>query len=179
MNNRKHVDAINICNSLAKYMAFPTTFDGTLPSEAFGRAPKRIKIGDTYQFTDAGNIVGTVTSASVIKSEKKLYVAVTTPDGQSYILTEHMTDDALADYKAHPEAYFGEILPVSREVNNEYELFEFFMEAHRSLTRAQLMTRMAPYFKAGELDMRTDDELLAIYCEGLVAMAPKPEENKQ
>jgi len=175
LNKRKHVDAMNICDTLAKYAAFPMTFDGTLPSEAFGRAPNRIRIGDTYQFTDAGNMVGTVTSATVHESERKIYVSVTSSDGKSYILSEDMTDDALADYKAHPEAYFGEIRPVSRKIKNEYELFEFFMDANRSLTRAQLMIRMGPYFKPGELDKQTDDMLLAIYCEGLVAMAPKPE----
>lgn len=69
---------------------------------------------------------------------------------------------------------------MSRNVNNQYELFEFLMDAHahRSLTRAQLMARMAAYFNPGELDKHTDEELLAIYCEGLVAMTPKPENEK-
>jgi SEC-C motif len=175
MNKRKHLDAFHICDAFEKYLAFPTTFDGTLPSEAFGRAPKRIKIGETYQFTDASNIIGTVTSATVNEANKMVHVAVTTKDGKCYILREVMTDDAFADYKAHRESYFGEILPVSRKVNNQYELFEFFIDAYRSLTRAQLMAHMAPYFKPGDLDKHTDEELLAIYCEGLVAMTPKPE----
>jgi hypothetical protein len=36
---------------------------------------------------------------------------------------------------------------------------------------------MSPYFKPGELDKQSDEELLAMYCEGLVAtMMPKPDE---
>ena len=46
--------------------------------EAFGRAPKRIKIGDTYQFPDAGNMIGTVTSAAVNEVQKKVHFTVTT-----------------------------------------------------------------------------------------------------
>jgi hypothetical protein len=42
-----------------------------------------------------------------------------------------MTDDEFGDYKAHPHAYFGKILPVSRKVENQYELFEFLVEANR------------------------------------------------
>ena len=48
------------------------------PFEAFGRAPKRIKIGDTYQFPDAGNMIGTVTSAAVNEVQKKVHFTVTT-----------------------------------------------------------------------------------------------------
>ena len=46
--------------------------------EGFGRAPKRIKIGDTYQFPDAGNMIGTVTSAAVNEVQKKVHFTVTT-----------------------------------------------------------------------------------------------------
>jgi hypothetical protein len=124
-------------------------------------------------------MIGTVTSATVDEASKKVYVVVTASDGKSHILAEDMTDDALADYKAHPEAYFGEIQPVSRKVTSQYELFEFLIDSYRSLTRDQLMERMRPYFKPGELDKHSDEELLAIYCEGLVAtMIPKPEEKK-
>lgn len=176
-NKRKHIDAYNICDALAKYTAFPTTFDGSLPSEALGRAPRRLKIGDTCQFPDAGNLVGTVTSATVDEVNKKVYFAVTDANKQSHLLGEVMTDDALADYKANPEAYFGELLPAPRKVNNQQDLFEFLMTAYRSMTRAQLLEKMGPYFKPGEIDNHTDEELLAIYCEGLVAMTPKPKEN--
>jgi hypothetical protein len=35
---------------------------------------------------------------------------------------------------------------------------------------------MAAYIKRGELDKHTDEHLLAIYCEGLVAVTPKPQD---
>jgi hypothetical protein len=42
-----------------------------------------------------------VTAATVNEAEKKAYIAITpTQGGVSVILTQPMTDDALADYKA-------------------------------------------------------------------------------
>ena len=78
MNKHKHLDAFNTGDATDKYVVFPTTFDDSLPFEAFGRAPKRIKIGDTYQFPDAGNMIGTVTSAAVNEVQKKVHFTVTT-----------------------------------------------------------------------------------------------------
>ena len=54
------------------------TFDGSHPSEASVGAPKRIEIGDTYQFADAGNMIGTVTSAALNEVQKKVHFTVTT-----------------------------------------------------------------------------------------------------
>ena len=50
------------------------TFDGSLSSEAFGLAPKRIKIGDTY----LSRTIGTVTSAALNEIQKKVHFTVTT-----------------------------------------------------------------------------------------------------
>lgn len=72
------------------------------------------------------DLVGTVTYASVHESEKKAYLAVTFTDGTSRLLPQPMTDAEFADYKAHPDAYFGRILSVSKKIENRYELFEWF-----------------------------------------------------
>jgi len=47
---QKHLDAYDIGHSLENYLRFPTTFDGNLPSEAFGYATSRVKIGERYLF---------------------------------------------------------------------------------------------------------------------------------
>jgi hypothetical protein len=173
---QKHIDAHHIGESFLGYAKFPTTFDGSLPSEAFGAASSRVKIGESYLFKDVGgtDMVGTVTYASVVDSEKTACIAVNFTDGTSRILSQPMTDSEFADYRAHPDAYFGRILPVSKRIDNQYELFEWFMEANKTLSRATLLERLG---KLPDFDLLVSDtDLLAEYCEALVAMAPNPQD---
>jgi hypothetical protein len=121
---QKHIDAHHICTELTEYAKFPVTFDGSLPSETFDGLSSRVQIGETYDFYDVGErgLIGTVTCASVLESEKTAHIAVTDPDGMSWILRRPMSEAELADYKAHPDAYFGKILPVSKGIKDCYEL---------------------------------------------------------
>jgi hypothetical protein len=57
-----------------------------------------------------------ITYVSVHESEKAAFIAVTAADGTSQILRQPMSDSELVDYKAHPEAYFGKRLPVSKGI---------------------------------------------------------------
>ena len=169
---RKHIDAHHIGDSFLNYTKFPTTFDGSLPSEAFGAASSRVKIGEFYLFQNVGgaDMVGTVTYATVHESDKKAAIAVTFTDGTSRILMQPMTDAEFGDYKAHPDAYFGRILPVPKKAENQYELFEFFVEAYKELSRATLLQRLG---RPADFDPHVSDaDLLAEYCEALVGAAP-------
>jgi hypothetical protein len=171
---QKHIDAHHIGESFRNYTKFPTTFDGSLPSEAFGAVSSRVKIGESYLFQNVGDadMVGNVTYATVWESEKKAAISVTFTDGTSSILTQPMTDAEFADYKAHPDAYFGKILPVGKTVENQYELFEFFVEANKGLSRATLLQRLG---RPADFDPQVSDaDLLAEYCEALVAAVPDP-----
>jgi SEC-C motif len=173
---RKHIDAHHIGDSFLNYTNFPTTFDGSLSSETFGAASSRVKIGESYLFQNVGGVdmVGTVTYATVQESEKKAAIAVTFTNGTSRILMQPMTDAEFGDYKAHPDAYFGKILPVPKKAENQYDLFEFFVEANKGLSRATLLQRLG---KPADFDPHgavSDADLLAEYCEALVAALPDP-----
>jgi hypothetical protein len=174
--NQKHIDAHHIGKAFLAYTKFPTTFDGSLPSEAFGAASSRVKIGESYLFKNVGgaDMVGTVTYASVLDSEKAAYIAVAFTDGTSRILPQPMSDAEFADYKAHPDAYFGRILPVSKKVENRYELFEWLMDTHKGLSRAVLLERLGKPADFDPLQVVNDADLLAEYCEALVAATPDP-----
>jgi hypothetical protein len=173
---RKHIDAHHIGESFLNYTKFPTTFDGSLPSEAFGGASSRVKIGESYLFQNVGGVdmVGTVTYATVHEGEKKAAIAVTFTDGTSRILMQPMTDAEFGDYNAHPDAYFGKILPVSKKAENQYELFEFFVEANKGLSRAMLLQRLGRPADFDPHGAISDADLLAEYCEALVAAVPDP-----
>jgi hypothetical protein len=168
---QKHIDAHHIGEMFGKYLQFPSTFDGSLPSEAFGNSPGRVLIGETYRFGDGngGGIVGTVTAASVSEEESRAYVGVTDDKGVAHILGHSLTADELADYRANREAYFGRIQSVGRKVTGRQEFFDWLMETHAKLPRQELLNRLAAAPDIDTLRSGADDELRAAYCEGMVA----------
>jgi hypothetical protein len=173
---QKHIDAHYIGTALLDYTKFPTTFDGSLPSEAFGWSSSRVKIGETYFFDNVGaeGLVGTVTCASVPEHEKVAYSGITGADGTSQILRQPMSESEFEDYKAHPDAYFGKVLPVSKRITDRFELFEWFLEANKGLSRAALLERLSISCGTNILKDKSDADLLSDYCEALVAMTPEP-----
>jgi hypothetical protein len=80
-----------------------------------------------------------------------------------------MTDDQLTDYKAHSDAYFGKIVHPAKGVKTPYELFEFFMYAYRDMSREKLLKHLLGRVEGAEAMER--DDLLAIYCEGMVSVS--------
>jgi hypothetical protein len=179
---REHVDAFDILNAFAKYPQLPSTFDGSLRSAAHGGTPP-VVIGETYAFrgiknlpgSPEGDLVGTVTAAAVVESDKMVFIGVKdTLSGGSFLLKEPMTDQQLADYRAHPESYFGKLQYVGKQANTPYELFEFFMESCKSLGRETLLQRLANRPNVTTLAAMSSDDLLAEYCEGMVAATPMP-----
>jgi hypothetical protein len=116
----------------------------------------RPMIGETYVFEGVahlpgslgGNVVATVTTATVLESEKTAYIGVVDQNGFSHILSAPMTDQQLADHKAHPEAYFGKIQHVVKRIDSKYELFEFFMDSYKSIGRA---AHDSPHFSSAQI----------------------------
>jgi SEC-C motif len=171
---QKHIDAHHISEAFTKYPQLPTTFDGSLPSESFDRN-SRVVIGETYLFhgvkspSGDGDLVATVTTATVPEAEKNVYIGVTDLSGCYQTLAEPMTDQQLAEYKAHPEAYFGKLQHVGKGVTNPYELFEHLMESYKTLSRDQLLERLGALLDASTIASMSGEDLLAAYCEGMVA----------
>ena len=168
---QKHIDAHHIGEMFGKYLQFPQTFDGSLPSEAFGQGTGRVLIGETYSFGDGhgGEIVGTVTTASVSEEESCAYIGVTGADGLARILSNPLSPDELADYRANREAYFGRIQPVGGKITSRVEFFDWLISTNKHLSRAELLGRLAGAPDIEALRSASDDELLAAYCEGMVA----------
>jgi hypothetical protein len=168
---QKHIDAHHIGDAFAQFVSFPSTFDGSLPSEAFGSSPPRVTIGETYHFENIGDrgLIGTVSSAVVIEKEKQAYIGVNDAQGNAHILRQPISEQELADYKAHPEAYFGKIMPVSKGIQDRYGLFEWLMEAYKELPRATLLERVSKAPNFDVLKSMSDSELRAEYCEAMVA----------
>jgi hypothetical protein len=167
---QKHIDAYCIGETFSKVLTFPVTFDGRMPSETFGERSHRPLIGETYVFTsETGDpLIGTVTAASVIESEPSVVLGVTGADGMSRLLRRPMRADELADYKANPEAYFGRVVPVARNSETKYDLFQWLMQVNKSSDRAKLLEHLANFPDFEALKTESDDQLLAVYCEAMV-----------
>ena len=169
--DKKHADAMRVADSLADLLTFPATFDGQMPSTAFHDEKEPVQIGQRYCFEGAGpdatDLTGTVSDVTVLESEKAAYVAVNTDEGTGHILKEEMSDNQLADYRAHKDAYFGKVKYVSDGVSNPYDLFKFFVHAHAQVTRQQLLEKLK--LSDGEARDLSDEDLLLDYSERMVA----------
>lgn len=165
---QKHIDAYFIGDYLVQYPHFPDTFDGKLPSEVFGQS-SRIIIGETYFFNDIGDngLVATVTSATVNEIEKLIYLG--TDKGQ--ILARPMSDAELDDYKAHPDAYFGNIVPVSKKIEDRFAFFEWLMESQKGMSRETILKHLASATDFEYLKNLNDTDLLMEYCERVASSA--------
>jgi hypothetical protein len=106
---QKHIDAHYIGEALTKYLTFPTTFDGSLPSEVIDGSLPRLIIGETYCFGDVGNggVIGTVTTASIKEHTGEVLVGIVDQEGKSSLLNEPMSPEELTDYRAHRDSYFA------------------------------------------------------------------------
>lgn len=164
---QKHIDAHNILEAFREYPKIPSTLDGSLPSEAFSENPQPIKIGETYFFNDIGDkgLVATVTTATVNEVEKRVYLG--TDKGQ--ILIRPMSEEELADYKNHPDTYFGVVLPPGKKTDDPYELFEYWVEVHLKYSRENILERLKQLTNTQSLTSLSHEELVLLYCERLVA----------
>jgi hypothetical protein len=165
---RKHADALRVCESLGRMFVLPQTFDGSMPSVTFNGGREPLQIGKTYNFTDENGgdgLIGIVTSAIVDEAAREVTFSVQGLNGPNCIRKEPMSDAQFADYRAHPDAYFGRVVRPQKTITKPQELFEFFMHANKSLTKEELLSRLNG---AGTADM-DQEQLLAIYAEGMVA----------
>lgn len=170
MQEQKHGDALRVAQGFSKLLTWPDTFDGSLPSVGLSGERPPVQVGETYIFEAAGpdgsDLVGKVTSAIMLEAEKCVMVAVHCPDNRAYLLKEPVSDAQLADYRAHPDAYFGEIVRPQTQAKTPQDLFDFFMHAYAQMSREELLRHLLGRVPGAEA-METD-RLRAIYCEGMV-----------
>lgn len=166
-----HSDALRVTESFSKILSFPSTFDGSLPSVVLHGELPPVVIGESYKFEGAGpngeDIIGVVGDASVIEAKKVVIVAVNCSDGTSVLLEEPMSDQQLADYKSHPDAYFGKVVRPVKHAKTSLDLFEFFMDVNQNIPRDKLLEHLKGRVPGAE--QMSDDELRVAYCEGLVS----------
>lgn len=168
----KHVEALNITNAFGQLLVLPATFNGELPAEVFNGARAPVKLGQSYCFEGIGvegGVTGAVTTATVVESEKAAYIGIRTSDGRSMILKESMSDAQLIDYRAHGDAYFGEVGPVPQGIETPLKYFKFLMNAYSKSPRETLIGLMAGRISGSALAAMSDEDLRITYCEGMTS----------
>lgn len=168
--DKKHADVLRVGESMEKLLSFPTTFDGSMAACTLFDERPPVQIGERYNFEGAGpdgeDIVATVTDAIVDETDKEVTIAIYTNDDKAYLLREKISDAQLADYQAHPDAYFGRIKYVPKRIKTPYDLFVFFVEGQRGMDRAKLLEHLK--ISDAQAEGTSDEELLLEYCERLV-----------
>ena len=164
---KKHNDAYKIIDSFLDYPKIPNTFDGTMPSEAFGKSKSKIRIGETYFFEEAGDsgLVAKVTTATVDELNKKMIVGTET--GQ--IIEIAMDDDQVRDYLQHKDVYFGKVLHQGKKAKTKYEFFEHLVEIHLDHPPETIRLKVQNFTDADELLKLSHEDLVLEYCERLCA----------
>lgn len=125
---------------------------------------------ETYDF---GDDIGAalVTAATVMENEKAVVLGVARQkDGAALLLKSPMNDAELADYKSNSDAYFGRLQPVQKDNKTPYEFFLSLIEIHKTWPREKLLEKMKCYSNFAEIENLPHDHLVAVYCEGVVAM---------
>jgi hypothetical protein len=167
---QRHIDAFRIAEMFPSFAKFPATFDGSLPSEAFGGSHNRVIIGETYLFPapDGGWVAGKVTATSVDEVGSKVIIGIEGHDGRSALYQQLMSAAELADYRANRESYFGRVQQVSRKITDRFEFFEWLVEAHKKASRVELLDRYRDRPDFESVYRLTDQDLLLLYCELLI-----------
>ena len=152
----------------------------TIPPDVLAQLVKRREDRRKYFFDNIGENgqLGEVTTATVNETDKQVLFSVTAEDGLSYILSEPISDGALADYKAHPEAFFGAVQPVGGRVDNVYELFEFFVNCYKGSTKEQLLELMKDAADIEVLRQMEQIDLAIEYAERCLSVVPNLPKNQ-
>ncbi len=169
---QKHADANRVAEGLSSLLSIPSTFDGSLPGVTLHGERPPVVIGQTYNFEgageDGGDMIATVTDAIVMDTDQTVTIAVhDKANDKAYLLKEKMSDAQFADYRNHPDAYFGQVRHVPTVSKTPYEFFCALMRIHSDWPRDNLLGRLKlPEADAAHL---SDEEVCALYCERLVA----------
>ena len=139
---QKHIDAHNVMESFRTYPQIPDTFDGRPASEAFsGAESRRIRVGETYFFEDAGGggETGTVASVAVLDTERQACIAITTEDRKAKILKSDLSDAEYEDYKKYGDAYFGEPQDRHHESKDVFEFYAWLVGCYSATPKERLL----------------------------------------
>lgn len=178
----KHAEMFALEKSIIDHAFLPSTFDGQMPSAAFGdgKTP-RLLIGQRYLVPDSDGkeISGVLEDTAVITSEKRAYGIYKLDNGKRVIATAPLTPEELEDYGRHPDTFFGVYKKVPERNDNPVDLFYFFYETYKETPKERLLEfiKDAPDFE--DFKRLSQKDLAEAVCERWVYNVIQNADKKQ
>ena len=144
-------------------------------------AHTRLLIGERYFFEDIGEggVVAEITSATVSEADKKMFIGIHTVTGEGHVITREMSDRELEVYQAHKEGFFGIVQPVGKEIEDPFELFEWFMGCYGDTPRERLLALCSGHPNLSQFEELDDTEIRLALCEAWTAGAVRSSRLKE
>ncbi len=161
----KHSEIHCVLDAMENYQ-IPVTFDGELPEFVFGETKRTLLIGETYDLGDG--VKGILRNGFVSVSEKKAHLVFEVDGNRNSIYAAPLSDDEVSAYQKHPETFFGEIQPVTKNAKTPLDLFSSIYNIYKESPRENLLDWLKDSPDIDELRKKSTEELSLIYVERCV-----------
>ena len=165
-----HADMHRLMASIREHTGVPSTFDGEIPEFAFGKAGRRLVIGQPYLVKDMHGVerFANLAAATVIEAEKAACCAFVFDTGESVMVNVPMSDSELQAYERFPDTFFGVLTSPPRAQQSPLELYDFIFASYKQTPKERLLEFMADAPDLDHLRRLPQKELASIYCERCV-----------
>lgn len=178
----KHIEMFDLKKSMVDHALLPSTFDGQLPSTAFGdgKTP-RLLIGRRYLVPDSSGqeVTGVLVDAAVNVPEKQVYGIYQLNSGIQIIATCPLTKDELDDYRHHPDTFFSVYRKQGRTIDHPIELFDFLYECYKDTPKERLLEFIKDAPDLEEFKHLSQKDLAEAVCERWAYNVMQKEEKKE
>jgi hypothetical protein len=163
-----NIEMHSLLQSLQDHSGIPSTFDGEIPEYAFDVQSQRIVIGNRYMVNtdDAGaQESAELTFADVVESESVAFCGFTLKDGRTVICKMPLSPADIAAWKRHPDTFFGVVKPRTTRADTPLQLYDFFHNQSKGLTKDRLLTVLANHPDIAQLAELDQGRLASVHAE--------------
>lgn len=176
----RHREMEYLLQSMQEHVEIPATFDGKIPDFAFGDNTHRLLIGQHYlvKKEDGTDIVGKLTSATVLEPESAAYCIFACEDGKTRIEKCPLSETEMEVWKRYPDTFFGDVQQRKTKLETGMELYDFILASYSNTQKDRLLEFMKEAEDIDKLRDLDQPALAKIYAERITAniLARHPEQ---
>lgn len=167
----RHVDILNLMQSLGTHDTVPSTFEGENPELAFVSETDTngLKIGELYVIPnqEGKEVVGELTDVCVMESKQLAIGTFRSEDGRNFLAECPLTDKEFAAYKSHPTTFFGKVKPTT-QTRDFVDFYDRTLQVYSNSPKENLLKLMAGAADFERLKTLSQPELAKLYTEYVV-----------